>query len=114
MSGDPFVCLSDTQQAVASTVSQSVQLTRSSPGPAGERYTVRVRNRATVEAFVKFGVVSTVTVTTATGIPVAANSIEVFGLEYVNTSNGGATIWAAVVAEQAAGLATYFTLGAGE
>lgn len=116
MSQDVFVSNGSTVNLTPSAVSQEVQIP--SP-PTGENYrpTVRIRNTSAVEVFIAFGATSAVTATTASGIPIAPNSVETLGVpDIVNeagTTAPFATIFVAVIAASAGATPIYFTPGLG-
>ena len=82
--------------------------------PMNYRYTVRIRNTAPNEVFVRFGIDNTVTSSVSADIPIAPNSVEVLGVaDFINPAGPLTSLWVAIVAAGAAGAPTYFTLGKG-
>jgi hypothetical protein len=91
---DTFTPIGDTVNLSVSSSSARVQITASSSGSSN----VRIHNKGTVGLFVTFGG-SSVTATTAAGIPIPVGAIEIFGLgnyDYVAaiTASGTATLYA--------------------
>ena len=86
---------------IAVTASSASVALNASTGFTGNQ--VRVYNYGTAIAYIAFGTASTVTATTAS-LPIAPNSIEVFGIPY-------GTTYAAALGTS--GGTVYFTLGEG-
>ena len=99
----PFTAGASTVNIVVSASSQAVQV-QPNTNPSPLSYQVRVFNSGTNITYIAFGT-SAVTVTTATGLPIAPNSVEVFTIPL----NG---LYAAAIGG-AAGNTIFFTPGDG-